>query len=89
MMWPNRQAILWRSKMWTVFLDQRISLAVVTITDEDGEIDILARSSGICSGDCCAPRIFVKAACSAFRPELKVCGRKEDYTHSVLTAAWS
>ena len=53
-----------------VFFDLRISLAVVTISAEEGEIDILARS-GIWPGDFCAPSIFVKATCSAFQPELE------------------
>ena len=47
------------------FFDQRIFLEVVTISDEEGEIDILARS-GTWPGDVCAPRIFVKATCSPF-----------------------
>ena len=52
------------------FFDQRISLAVVTISGEEGETDILARS-GIWPGDFCAPRILVKATCSAFQPEVE------------------
>ena len=42
------------------FLDQRISLAVVTVGGEEGEINILARS-GVWRKEFCAPRIFVKA----------------------------
>ena len=57
------------------FFDQRISLAVVTITGEEGEIDILARSD-IRPWDFCAPRIFVKAPCSAFQPELEALEKK-------------
>ena len=38
------------------FFDQRISLAVVTISDEEGEIDILARS-GILPEDVCPSRL--------------------------------
>ena len=57
------------------FFGQRISLAVVTPSDEEGGIDILAR---LCTwpGDFCAPRIFLKATCSAFQPELEVLEKK-------------
>ena len=48
------------------FLDPRISHAVVNIADEETEID-LPTGSGIWPGGCCAPRIFVKATCIAFR----------------------
>ena len=48
------------------FLDPRIFHAVVNIADEETEIDLPA-GSGIWPGDCCAPRIFVKALCIAFR----------------------
>ena len=61
--------------------DQRISLAVVTIGGDEGEIDIQARSD-IWSGSFCAPRIFVKVTCSAFHQELEGT-RKEDYTRYV------
>ena len=57
------------------FFDQRIPLAVGTISDEEGEIDILARS-GMWPGDICAQRIFVKVRCSAFQPELEVLDKK-------------
>ena len=53
------------------FFGQRISLPVVTIGGEEVEIDILARS-GTWPGDVCAPRIVVKATCSAFQPELEI-----------------
>ena len=55
-----------------------------TISNEECEIDILVRS-GIWHGDFCAPRIFVKATCSAFPPEKEVLekGRKSG-TRSVL-----
>ena len=52
------------------FLDPRISHAVVNIAVEETEID-LPTGSGIWPGDCCAPRIFVKATCNAFTPALK------------------
>ena len=52
------------------YFDQRIPPAVVTVGGEEGNIDVLARS-GIWPGDFCAPRIFVKATCSAFQPELE------------------
>ena len=58
-----------------VVFDQRMSLAVVTIFDEEGEIDIMARSD-IWPGDYCAPRICVKATCSAFPPGLEVLERR-------------
>ena len=50
------------------FFDHRMSLAIVTISNEEGEIDILARWSML-RGDFCAPRISVKATCAAFQPE--------------------
>ena len=41
----NRQQIRWHSKRWTRNLfDQRIPVAIGTITDEEGLIDLLARS---------------------------------------------
>ena len=60
-----------RSKMWTrKFFDQCISLAVVTISDGEGEIDILVRP-GIWPGDVCAPRIFVKQRVQLFNQDWK------------------
>ena len=58
-----------------LFFDLRISMAVVTISDEEGEINMLARS-GMWPWDFCAPRIFVKATCSAFQPELEALEKK-------------
>ena len=53
------------------FFGQRISLPVATIGGEEVEIHILARS-GTWPGDVCAPRVVVKATCSAFQPELEI-----------------
>ena len=61
------------------YFDQRISLAVVTAGGEEGDIDVLARS-GIWPGDFCAPRIVVKATCSAFQPELEILEREREAT---------
>ena len=55
--------------------DQRISLGVVTVGGEEGDNDVVARP-GIRPGDICAPRIFVKAPCSAFQTELMTLERK-------------
>ena len=63
-----------------------MSLAVVTVSDEEGEIDILVRSD-IWPGDFCAPRIW-GGRCPAFQPELEVL-EKEDSTRSVLKNARS
>ena len=60
----------------------RISSAVVTISGEEGEIHILARS-GIWNGDCCAPRTLVKATGSAFQPELEAL-EKKGILHALL-----
>ena len=54
---------------------KEIALAVVTVGGEEGNIDVLAKS-GIWPVDFCAPRIFVKATCSAFQPELESLERK-------------
>ena len=43
--------------------NQRISLTIVTTTDENNNINILERS-GIWPGNVCAPRIIVKATFS-------------------------
>ena len=47
----------------------------MTISDEEGENDIMARP-GMWHGDVCAPRIFVKATYSAFQTEKKVLEKK-------------
>ena len=48
---------------------------MVTVGGEEGNIDDLAKS-GIRPGDFCAPRIFVKAPCSTFQPELEILERR-------------
>ena len=65
------------------FFDLRLSLALVTISDEEGEIDILARPD-ILPGNFCAERIFVKATEQPFSKNWRLSGRKEDYTLSML-----
>ena len=66
--------------------DQHISPAVVTISDEEGEIDILARS-GTRHGDFCAPRFLMKATCSALQPELEV-SQKKGRMHALRVENW-
>ena len=56
----------------------------MTITEEEGEIDILARS-GVWLGDFCAPRNFVKATCSAFQPVLEECVHSVSTTNGEVT----
>ena len=63
--------------------DQRIPSAVVAVSGEEGNIDVLAKS-GIWLGDFCAQHIFVKATCSACQPELETLERKGGYTRSAL-----
>ena len=58
------------------YFDQRISFAVVAVGGAEGNIDVLVKS-GIWPGDFCAPRIFVKAMCSAFQPEQKALEKTE------------
>ena len=66
------------------FIDQRTSLAVVTISDEESEIDILATSS-VWPGNFCAPSIVVKATCLTFQAELEV-SEKARRMHQWYTA---
>ena len=71
-------------------LTSALSGAVVTITDEEGYIYFLARDQAMWLGDACAPRNFVKATCSAFRPELEGCWKRgEDCTRFELKIAQS
>ena len=70
----------WHSKKWTsFFFDQRISLAVVTISDEEGDIDILARS-GTWPGDVCAPRIFCEGDVLSFPTRIGNLGEERKTT---------
>ena len=55
--------------------DQRISLAVVTVFDKQGGIDILARSS-IWPGNVCAPRILCEGNVLSFSTRIGRLGKE-------------
>ena len=63
------------------FLTNAFLVVVVTVSDEENEIDNLARS-GIWPGDFCAQRIFLKATCSDFRLDLERSDKRTEEYHS-------
>ena len=81
----------WHSKKWTsfFFFDHRISLAYVTISDEEGDIDILARSGTWPGGRLCSAYFLRRRRAQLSKQNWKSWRRKEDYMRSALKCAQS